>query len=448
MGPNYIPPGVGHLTDSWQGEVAPQETEPDCSKGEWWTSFQDPVLESLIQLAVSDNLDLKQSLARIQQASAQVATDRGSYLPLVNVNGYAEALKWNFSSNRSLPIVLDPPVGIFYGNTNFNWEMDLFGKISRTVEASCADWQASINSFQGLQLVLFAEIANNYVNFRTLQRRIHYAKRNIEIQRQTLQLTKDQFEQGIAPEVDLVRAKTNLYTTEAQLPSLLLSLEQAKNRLAVLVGRQAGTLNELLEQESKPHFPHDTYIGIPLDVARQRPDVREAERNLASKTARIGIQTADLFPQFSLFGSFTGIGVPTEGGNRIKLSILGIGPAFTWDIFSGFKTVNKIKGARAAADEAFWNYHQTILTATQEVEDSIAGINEGLLRNITLGAAASAAEDSARMITLNYKHGLVDFQAVLDAERTLFTQQDQYADSYGQLLSQYIALFKALGGNW
>ena len=276
-----------------------------------------------------------------------------------------------------------------------------------------------------------------------------YAQQNVELQEDTANLTRVRFEEELAPELDVFQAQLNLANTESTIPTLKTLETKALNRLATLVGVHPGTLNEELSKTSRiPTASQELIVGIPAELLRQRPDIRKAERQLAAQTALIGVATAELYPSFSLNGTFvlesTGLDDVTSWSSRKY----GFGPSFSWNIFDGDRVQSNIQVQEAKTEQLLAAYKQTVLSGLEEVENSMVSYVQELDRNQALQRAVNAADKSAQLVEIRYINNLSDFQNVLDMQRSLSTQQDNLADSQGAVLRNLISLYKALGGGW
>jgi outer membrane protein, multidrug efflux system len=318
VGRDYEPPEP-NVPDMWHEQLAEGLTEGDASLHTWWELLDDPVLDDLIARVAPANFDLALAFARMQEARARRGIATSARYPDVNANGSATR------SRRSEGVIPDgTPIdrhGWFYDSSvDATWEVDFWGRISRLIEAEDASMQASVEAYRDLLVVLYADVAISYVEVRALQDRLRYAHANVGTQTGTLKLTKDRFDTGLAPLLDVAQAELNLANTRTLIPSLELQLGQVMNRLAVLVGEAPGAVHELLadEQATIPAPPAQVAMGLPADLLRQRPDVRAAERDLAAQTALEGVAEAALYPTFSLFGSFgyQADADPFDGENR------------------------------------------------------------------------------------------------------------------------------------
>jgi NodT family efflux transporter outer membrane factor (OMF) lipoprotein len=329
------------------------------------------------------------------------------------------------------------------------WEIDLFGRIRRNVEAATAQYDASVEDYRDVLVTLLGEIALNYLEVRTVQARLFYARSNIDAQSESLALTQARFDAGLTSALDVAQAESNLGRSEAEVPALEALLEAALNRVEVLTGRPPGALHErLADVQPIPMPPEEVTVGLPAELLRQRPDVRRAERQLAAQTARIGVATADLYPRLSLTGFFASDAGDLGDLATGKSLTWGIGIPLRWNVFSGGKVQNQIRAERARADQAFKLYEQSVLLALEEVQTALAAYSNEKMRAEQLGVATDATQRAVDLVRTQYVSGLTNFQNVLDTQRTLFQLQQQLADSEGRQVQNLVALYRALGGGW
>ena len=420
VGPDYARPEL--LTpDIWQQKAVKGLEVGLADLQTWWKMLDDPVLDELIEHAANDNLDLIQAWWRIVQARAGVGVAIGELYPQIDAMG--EYSFQRFSTNGLQIGQSQNPGNIDLYAIGFDstWEIDIFGRIRRAIESADASLQASVEDLRDIMVSLYAEVAVNYVEFRALQKRIKFAESNVQLQRKTLQLTKDLFKAGIVPQLDIRQAQLNVATTESAIPPLRFQSTAAANRLSVLLGLWPGELNDILLNEDQiPTLPKNITVDLPMELLRQRPDIRRAERVLASQTALIGVTTAELYPIFSLSGTFA-----YEAGSIDKLPnrasrTFNIGPAFSWNIFDADRTKNLIKIDEALAQEALANYENTVLVALEEAENAMTAYVQEYKRNDSLKESVTASKQSVDLVETLYKNGLTDFQNVLDMQRSLF----------------------------
>jgi NodT family efflux transporter outer membrane factor (OMF) lipoprotein len=411
--------------------------------------IDDPKIGELIERATAGNLDLKAAVARIAQARAQLGIAAGEQLPTVDGVGQVEdsRVSEEVSENTS------PPQGrtdTFYTTgLDATWELDFWGRIRRNVESADAGFGASIEDYRDTLVVLYAEVASAYVQIRSLQARIVSAIGNVGTQQGALQLTQERNRAGLAPDLDVRQAQLNLATTEAFVPALRQELAATINRLATLIGEYPSVLHaELGEPAPIPGPPEETLVGKPAELLRQRPDIRQAERELAAQTAQIGVATADLYPRFSLSGAFAFESF--SAGDLISSDAFAysFGPAFRWNLFDGGRIRSNINVQDAIAQEALARYEQTVLGAVEDVETSMALYEEEKDRRDALERSVIAAQESVRLVDVLYRTGLTDFQNVLDTQRSQFEQEDAFEESQGLVTRYLIRIYRALGGGW
>jgi NodT family efflux transporter outer membrane factor (OMF) lipoprotein len=393
-------------------------------------------------------LSLQESYFRIQEARALRDAQAGGRLPSVGASGaYSRSRQ---SQNTAFAYGGGTEYSTYSAGLDALWELDLFGKIRRSVEAAQASLEATVEAERAVRVSLCAEVAAAYVELRTAQLRLRYALQNLQAQQETVRLTYSRFEAGLAPELDVAQARQNLANTEAQIPLLELDEQQARHRLAVLLGRyprdfEIGAARpDLIPMPSQRGIPP----SVPADLLRRRPDIRQAERQLAAQSARIGIAAAQLAPSFSLSGTF---GLSSESFsdlNRWSSRMFSFGPAFQWNLFAGGRLRRLVEAEKARFEQLHSVYEQTVLAAVEEVENAIAAYRRHRERLEALERSVSAAEQTVRLVENLYRAGLTDFQNVLDAQRTLYSQQDFLASGQGAVVLDLIRLYKALGGGW
>ena len=445
VGPDYKTPDIVPPVE-WSRDLRGglNAAEPEAETlAEWWTTLRDTELSNLVERAIAGNPDLKKAQARIREARARRGVAEAGLFPTLNLGGSATVGRSSEDTGSGQRREL------YRTGFDASWEVDVFGGVRRSIEAAQGEVEASAADYQAVLVSLCAEVALNYVDARTLQTQLQVAEENLKAQAETLQLTEWRFAAGLVSSLDVEQAKTNLESTRSQLPKLRSSIEAAKNRLAILLGVFPGTLEaQLAAKKPIPEAPLEVAVGVPAEALRRRPDVRRAERQLAAQTARIGVATADLYPKFSLPGS---IGLEAlsanhlfSTGNRVW-SLVG---SFAWTVFDGGAIRQNIEVQNALQEQALEQYEAAILTALEEVENSLVAYAEEQDRRDTLTEATQAAQRAAQLARDQYASGLIDFQTVLDAERSVLSFQDQLAQSKGQVTSNVISLYKALGGGW
>jgi NodT family efflux transporter outer membrane factor (OMF) lipoprotein len=448
VGPDYSPPEVD-LPDQWHQTLTDGLYTGEGNLHSWWTSFEDPILNDLISRSREGNLNLKVAAARIEEARAILGFSKSDWFP--DVQGLESGQRTRISEGivETMPPGSDRHDNFFSTGLGVGWELDFWGRIRRSVEASSAGFEASIEDYRDLLVILYADVAANYIDARTFQRRIYLALENIQSQSETLKLTRDRNKAGLAPDLDVSQAELNLARTESSIPVMRIFLIQTLNRLGLLLGTHPSALHEQLSVEGGiPESHANPLLGLPADLMRQRPDLRRAERELAAQTARIGVATADLYPQFSLLGSFTLDATQVQDVFNAGSLAYSLGPSMRWNLFNGGRVRSVIRAEDARAMQSMHFYEQTVLSALEEVENSLVAFAQEQDRLKALERAVTAAKRSVDLVKTLYKTGLTDFQNVLDMERTLFLQQDEMAVSKGSLSLDQVRIYKSLGGGW
>lgn len=446
VGPDYKKPEFD-APDAWKTVVINEVSSASSPLESWWESFNDPVLDSLIIRAKQANFNLRTAVLRIVEAQAFLRISTGDRYPQLGADGGFQRSK----TPESLvgPSFLNNPSSVWSAGLSTSWEIDVFGRVRRSIEASEADLDASIEDYRDVMVTLYAQVASLYVELRTTQQRLEYANENINNQKETLKIAQARYDAGLVSEADVAQAKYNLANTETLVPQLIPSLENALNQLAILLGQAPGTLDkELLEGFGIPSPDMNIAIAPPAELLRRRPDIRQAERTVAAQTARIGVATADLYPEFSLGGALTL--QASELGNLFESNSLGwsLAPGVRWNLFSGGKIEGNIQVQQSKTDQAINNYHATVLNALAEVETTMVRMRQDQLLTQKLAEAVAASQHSVDLTSISYVAGLVTFQGLLDSQRSLFSQQDELAKSQGQQVVDFIDLNRALGGGW
>lgn len=442
VGPDYVEPVVD-APGSWQAAIDPDrglsDNRPEPERlAEWWTLLDDPLLSGFIHQAVDGNLDLDQARARLFAARARRDISSASLLPGLDFAASISRTERGSSDSTLYAMGFDA-----------GWELDLFGGVRRTVEAAQAQLEASREDLRDVLVALTAEVALNYIEVRTVQARLRIALANLAAQEETFSLTEARYLGGLTDELALQQAKYLISGTRAQLPGLRTGLVEAENRLAVLQGLTPGSLHEQLRTALPvPDLPPSLAVGIPADTLRRRPDIRRAERQLAAQTARVGVATAELYPSFRLRGSIgldaLSLGKLFDSASRSS----SFGPAVSWPIFDGGAIRANIDIQSALQEEALAAYQAAVLAALEEVENILTAYANEQEKNQDLHVSAKAAGQVAELAEMQYRAGLINFNEVLDARRSLLSIEDQVTQSTGTMTINLIRLYKALGGGW
>lgn len=443
VGPDYVRPDIP-VYPEWRTQLQAHGTgETDVGTlASWWTTLDDPILSGLIERAASGSLDLKKARAQVREARARRGIAASGLLP--TLEGASSAATIRNSRDTGSGKTSD----LYTASFDAAWELDLFGGARRSVEAAQGDLQASEENLRDVLVSLLAEVALSYLDVRATQERLHVAEVNLDSQNETYQLTQWRFQAGLSDELAVEQARYNVENTRSQIPVLRTGLEEAMNRVAVLLGEQPGKVHAELDQPKPiPVPPLDVAVGVPADLLRRRPDVRKAERELAARTARIGVATADLYPKLTLSGS---IGLETLSLSNPTTGLLTLsgGPRISWAIFKGGAIRQNIEVQSALQEQALIQYEAVILNALEEVENALVAYAEVQQRRQALSQATRAAQQAADLARQKYEAGLTDFTNVLDAQRSLLSFQEQLAISNGNVTANLVRLYKALGGGW
>jgi multidrug efflux system outer membrane protein len=466
VGPDFRPPET-HVPEAWNGLEAAAgsptrlTTSPPVELVGWWKTFSDPILTSLVGRAIESNLDLRQAEARIRQARAGRGVAASGLWPEIDTTGTYSRSHSPAPSSRSQGTA--PPSGTNTGGTSSTssstdlfqvgldaaWELDIFGGVRRNIEASTADMQAAVEDRRDVLVTLAAEVGTNYVNLRGSQQQIDIARKNLQAQRHTAEITRKRFQAGFVSALDVASAQAQVATTESQIPALESAAQSAIYSLSVLLGREpAALLPELTAETPIPPTPPEIPVGLPSDLIRRRPDVRRAEAQIHAATARIGVATADLFPKFSLTGSFGYSSTDLNTLMNWSSRAWSFGPSINWPIFAGGRIWWNIEVQDALQEQALITYEKTILIALQDVETALVAYAKELERHKSLSEAVENNRKAVDLAMKRYIAGKTDFLSVLIFQNTLFQSEDALVQSTRTLTTDLIALYKALGGGW
>ncbi len=440
VGPDYVRPDCP-APESWRAaaEAGDRASPPTTCLSEWWRLFNDPLLVRLVDRAVAANPGGMEARARIREARARRGVSEAALRPQLDVTG-------SYTKSRSG----DPGEthDLYVAGFDAGWELDLFGGNRRGVESAAATLASRYADLEDVLVSLVGEVARNYGEVRSYQRRIGVAEKNIALQQETLSLVAAKYAGGTADALVVEQARYSLAGSLAGLPLLKTGLAAAVNRVAVLLADASGDVQRLLETPGVfPTVPADIAVGVPAEVLRQRPDVRKAEHLLAARTADIGVAAAQLYPKLSLTGTI-GIEATAPGSVSLNTWSGGIGPRISWPVFSAGAIRRNIEAQTAVRDQAFQQYYSTVLSAYEEVENALTAYGQELQRERVLAEGVASAMSAAELAEIKYRAGLVDFTAVIDAQRSLLSLEDQQIESQGAVLSDVIALYKSLGGGW
>ena len=457
VGPDYVKPTTQE-PKQWLESTDPKVESKEVDFSDWWTVFSDPVLNDLIQAAYQQNLPLQIAGLRIYEARAELGIAFGFQYPQTQ-QGLGSASINQLSKNAPNSAGADR----YYSNYDIGldaaWELDVWGKFRRAVQTGVANLEASIADYDDILVSLTSEVASTFIRLRTSEERLAVARQNVEIQKRSLKIAEVRFKAGAVTELDVTQAKALLRSTESTIPGFETDVRQAKNALAILLGKLPGEIDAMLGGPGLiPEVPAEVAVGIPTELLRRRPDIRLAERQLAAQSAQIGFAKADLFPHFSLFGTLgfqasdhTGIqSNNSDFGDLIKKNSItySTGAGFNWDIFNYGRITNQVRVEDARFQELAVNYEDTVLRAAQEVEDAMVAFLQSQDAVFFLADAVKASKRSVDLSMIQYREGLVDYQRVLDTQRFLTEQQDDLVFTAGSVGLNLVAMYRALGGGW
>ena len=454
LGPDYRTPKAD-VAAQWTTDSAVAARTPDAADAYWWKAFNDPALNELVELAYRNNPTLQVAGVRVLAARAQLNQSIGNLFPQQQaLSGGATYTKLNTPSKTLLPAGIDSEYTSDQLMFSASWELDFWGKYRRGIESDRATYLGTVTSYDDALVTLVADVATSYVNIRTTEERLRVAARNADTQRESLRVATAQYKYGETSELDVRQATTVLGQTEAQIPRLQNTLNQARNGLAVLLGVAPGRLDAYLKGGGDiPAPPAQVAVGMPKDLLRRRPDVRAAGLTAAAQSALIGVARANMYPAFSLSGVF-GYSSNNLGDNSLgnlfkwQNGAGQAGASFVWPVFNYGRLVNQVRVQDAAFEQAILNYQNTVLNAQAEVENGISAFRteQQALDNLT--RAASAAHRSTELSMVQYKSGEADYTTVLSTEQAQLSVEDSVASSRGNVLLGLISLYRALGGGW
>lgn len=439
VGPDYQPPAPEAVTLQAAVDPAFSRASPVAA---WWSEFDDPTLEQLVQRALADNLDLSIAMARVREARALFSEQRLDQLPHVTAAGSYD--------RRRQPEVLADGQRVTTESALLGldaaWELDLFGRQRRATEAARAALDAEWANHADAQVIVAAEVAGTYFQLRGTQKRIALARRTLENLQQTQRLTEDRWALGAGSELDVQSSRARMKAIEADIPLLEASEVQARHRLAVLLGQRPGALDGLLQPREVPPYMRALPIGDPGELLRMRPDVRVAERRLAAATASVGVATVDLFPRISLNGfigflSLDGTGLLAGGNKAWALS-----PTLSWAAFDIGSVRARLRATEARAEGVAAEYEKTVLLALEETENALVRYARQQQRLLLTAEQAMAARRAEVLAQALYQDGAEDFLALLDAQRNLLSAEDALAVAEAAASIEVVGVYKALGG--
>ena len=482
VGPNFrrpAPPPVPAWRNAPSGDAAIRlTTDPDPR---WWAAFGDPLLTELIVTAIRQNLDLQQAVLRVVASRQGIVTARAAGLPTLSGNasymreqlgikGILESRgvyqQLNDLANEASDLtggavggssgaadaLLNPltqPVNLYQYGLSASWELDLFGRVRRSVEQARAQSEAMGEAANDALTTLESEVAQAYVQLRGAQALTASQEQNVSSAQESLELTRSRLGRGLSSGLDVDQAQTQLRSLERQLPEYEKQERQAIDRLDLLIGEAPGTLDaRLLQPGPLPALPAAVGVGVPSALARRRPDIREAEAQLHAAVAGVGVATANFYPDIALTGSLGIRATDASYLTRWASHFYSVGPSLSLPIFQGGALTANLRLNRAQAIEAGLHYRATVLNALREVEDSLVAFRADRVERDRLADELTAAQDTLQLASSRYAHGISDYLQVLDAERSLESARQQLVQQDMTLANDVVSLYRALGGGW
>ncbi|HDM8230821.1 TPA: TolC family protein [Vibrio campbellii] len=469
LGPDYVHPEQTALPSDWSVEKAAQDTQQSEQKlQQWWQQFNDPTLNQLVEMASQQNLDLEAAGLRIVQARSLLGISTGLQYPQVQT----------VSGNLARAYVNDQGVNNAALSFDAGWEMDIWGKYARGIESAEAGYYASIASYHDIMVTITAEVARNYINYRTFQERILLSRRNIEIQERVVNITQVQFDSGNVTELDVQQAKNQLFNTKAAQPSLEIAMKQSRTALALLLGVLPEEMEKLLQSERfaqrmadyenqfkssgrKPALsgsdersivPRPPRLDDKVDASlvMRRPDLQVSEMQARAQSAKIGVAETALYPSFSLFGSI-GIDSTVPDGSSFSFSdslTMVVGPTFSWNIFQYGRVKNNIRFEDARFQETLTNYNKKVLQAVNEVTNALEAYDLYLEQKSLRLQSVNSSIRAFNISMTQYENGQISFERLLNSVEKMTRAEDSYATIKGNVANQVVALYKSLGGGW
>jgi NodT family efflux transporter outer membrane factor (OMF) lipoprotein len=451
VGPNFTTPEAnvaGHYQNAASLQAGP------VNDAIWWQNFHDPTLNNLIQAGYKNNLSLQIAGVRVLQARAELAAAVGQLYP--QQQGAFGNYTYERQSEAAPTNITGTATYLNIAQLGFtaDWELDFWGKFRRAIQANDASFLGSIDAYDAALVTLTSDIATNYIAIRTLQAQIQVAQSNIVVQTESLRIANAQFHAGQTSLLDVEQAQTQLGTTEATLPSLRAQLGVQQDALAVLLGLTPDKVAPLLAGSTAiPQAPSGAVVGIPKDLLRQRPDVKEAELAAASQSALIGVAQAQLYPALSLSGTF---GWESSTFNRASLGDLfnwssraiTLGPSVQIPLFNYGQITNQVRAQDAAFEQSILNYQNIVLQAQQQVQDAITNYVQAQHAVAALNSAVQSAVQATNLAMIRYVDGATDYTTVLTVEQAQLQVQNSLAIAEGNVPQALVALYTGLGGGW
>ena len=433
------------LPETWQLQRQFYQTMP--SDDAWWDSFNDPVLTSLISMAVENNYNVASAIKRIEMASKEIGMTKAGYYPTINIAG--SWTKERESSKMYKGGVAGANLSYFNIGASMNWEIDVFGRVYSNVKEKKAAYNVARADYDAVIVSLCASVATAYMQLRTYEEELKVALQHIESQKYVCKITESRYEADLGSMLDVTQAKVVLFQTESTLPTLEANVRTMKNSIALLVGKYPGEIDALLDSESiMPPYVHSVDIGVPAELLRRRPDIVEAEMQLAEYAAAVGVAKKDFLPTLSFIGDIgttAHYGKDLFGKNSLTYSVA---PQLSWTLFEGLSRNYALAESKLQMEAAIDSYNLTVMTAVEEVDNALVSY-ASLLNAIEL--QNKVVEESKKSLDLSfelYRSGLTMFTNVMDSQISWLTNQNTLVEMQGEALAALVTIYKSLGGGW
>lgn len=458
VGPNFEAPEPA-LPQQWRATTATN----DAVEREWWKQFNDATLDALVERALASNAQVQVATLRVVQSRLVRGVEAGARWPQVNASAaYSrERQSENGTATRLIDLIapgpggqeiiqlLSDPFSVYQGGFDVGWELDLWGRVRRSVEAADANLRMSEEDLHDAQLSLVGDVVRSYLELRGVQDQLRIANADAAASADLVQLTEYRVKGGLVDQLDLATQRARLAESRSNIPPLRQQEIQLVSALAVLLNAEPGALDaQLTGTPSSFTLPSAIAGGVPSEVARRRPDIQRAEAQLQAVTAEIGVAVADLYPRFTLTGSFAQQSLSASDFFDWGSRQWSVGPSLSLPIFDGGRRRTAVELRKLDQQQAAVTYQQTVLRAWHEIENALSGFSAEQEHNRELATALAASRDAYEIARVRYNHGMINYLAELDARRTLFQTERAYSQSNTQLGTQWVAVYKALGGAW
>lgn len=454
VGPDYHRPASKFVETSWSQSADPHLNGQPVDPTVWWESFNDPMLNNLVEIALAENIDLKEAGKRILEVRALRNVAAGSLFPQQQThNGSYQNVRISGTTANFVTVPgffeTDRVFDVFGSNFSLAWELDFWGRLRRTVESADAQVEQTMAAYDMVRVVMLAELAKTYIEMRTIESRMAFVRKHIEIQAKLVELSEKRMNEGTGTKLDYHQSSSSLARVEAILPGLDILRRQASNRICVLLGCAPTDVQSCFGDPGViPTPPSEVAAGIPCDLLRRRPDVQMAERELAAQSAKIGIAQAEFYPHISLVGQ---VGLQSKDLSKLfqSTSMVGnVGPGFSWNLLNYGRIKNQVRYEQEAFERLCYAYQNSVLKAYQEVEDAQSSFINGFQRLDATSKFVNNAYSAAEISLTAYEEGAIDFDRVLELQSQVVQAEDALASVRGDLAMSLVKIYMAMGGGW